>query len=337
MKKNLRFTFAFLLFIGISNSNAQTYSFVFSQFSNAYTPLSSGTNVYGSTPWNSNSITNFPIGFNFNFQGVVNTSIDMLPGVIAFPPTLDSMGAYTFFASLTDTGSVSSKSPVTYMVSGSVGNRILKIQVADAGFDAEDSLYHHFSSVVNFQTWLYESDNSIEVHVGPSTIVHPLTCYPDSTNPGPSIGIIELDATQTNILYSLALSGNPAAPTTTLYNLASFNPVALNSTPANGTVYRFAQVISGIDENEKIFSYATLFPNPANENSTLAYNVKNSGDVSVIITDAQGRIISNVDQGNQVAGNYRYDVNSSGLSNGIYFVTLVSGGQKIMQKLSVAH
>jgi hypothetical protein len=337
MKKTLLSIFISVFFYGTSNIKAQSYSFAFSQFQAAYTPIT-GTDVYGVTPWGmSTPIAYLPMGFNFNFQGTVVSIADMIPGIVAFPNGIDNMGLYTFFAQLTDTGTLVSKSPVTYTTIGSPGTRIFKVQCADAGFANEFFSYGNFSSVVNFQTWFYEADNSIEVHVGPSVITHPLNCYLDSLSPGPSIGIIQLDSGQQTLLYSLALSANPAAPTLTVYNPFSGSPVALNSTPVNSTVYRFEQLVTGFNETEQIFGNVGMFPNPSQENATLLYTVKNAGNVTVEIKDMEGRVVSNDNVGSMSVGTYNYNLNTAKLSNGIYFVTLVSGEQRIIQKLSVAH
>ncbi|HTL82560.1 MAG TPA: T9SS type A sorting domain-containing protein [Bacteroidia bacterium] len=318
--------------------SSQTFSFAFTQFTSAYTPLTSGTDLYGATPWNSNSIMNIPIGFTFNFMGQNETTLDMIPGIAAWPAGYDSMGVYAFEASVTDTGSVVSKSPVTYQVSGTAGNRILKIETKDAGFTNEAQVLGYYQSWVNFQLWLYESDNSIEVHIGPNSVVNPNICYNDSTMPGPNVGPLELNTSQTAMLYSLLLTGNPSAASSGPWsNFPTSGPPALSGTPADGTVYRFSVVLSGINEAEQVFTNVGLFPNPANENATLFYQVKNAGDVNMQITDMQGRIVANEQLGMQDTGTHNYSVNTSELSNGIYFVTLLSGEQKIVQKLNVAH
>jgi hypothetical protein len=337
MKKILFLIFASALLGKISTVNAQSYSFAFSQFTSNYVPLTGGTGLYGTTPWTNNGTLNLQFGFNFNFMGYNQTTFDFFPGTAYFPSYIDNMGMISFYAELEDTGRIISKSPITYLLSGTVGNRILKIQVADAGFHEEFIANGSYSSAVNFQTWFYEADNSIEVHMGPSTIVNPAACYSLNAQTGPTIGPVEIDATGSSVLYSLMLSGNPLAPTFANFNLSGNPFPSLNSTPASGTVYRFAQVVSGVEENENIFSSATLFPNPTTNNSRIGYSIKKEGPVSIVITDMEGRVIASGNEGIKAEGNYQYDLNTENFSNGIYFVTLVSGEQKITQKLSVAH
>jgi Secretion system C-terminal sorting domain len=336
MKKSILSIFTLVILFTSLQVYGQAYTFSFSQFTATYTPIVGGTNLYGSTPWNNAPVINLPIGFNFNFQGQVQTTADMIPGIIAFPPNVDNMGVYVFGANLADTGSVVSQSPVYYQTTGTVGNRILKVECVDAGFLNEYFITGSYSSVVNFQVWLYEVDNSIEVRMGPSVIQNPFNCYDDSTSPGPSIGPLELNAAQTVVLYSYLLAGNPAAPGNAVFNLNN-PPPTLNGTPSNGTVYRFAQVVTGINENEQVFGSVGLFPNPANENTHLVYTVKNAGHVQIEIKDMQGRIVSNEQVGNQSTGTYNHQINTANLASGIYFITLVSGEQKIPQKISVTH
>lgn len=324
-----------ILFLCAFRMQAQTYTYTFSHFTSTYTPLASGTNVYGTSPWNSNSVVTLPMGFNFNFMGDIDDSIDFVPGIFGLPVGEDYEGFYAFYAELSDTGRLISKSPVTYSTTGSVGNRIFKVQCATAGFEVEEHTYGSYSSVVSFQTWFYESDNSIEVHMGPSTIIHPLACYFDSANPGPVIGVIGYDTAITAVDYSLLLAGSASTPTTANWNI-NLDPPTLSSTPPNGKVYRFGQLYNGLDEAEQVFGDFGIFPNPSNEIATVMYSVKIPGEVKLIFSDMQGRIVNESAQ-TKAVGTYRYELNTSGFFPGIYFVSLVSGEQKITRKISVTH
>jgi hypothetical protein len=79
-----------------------------------------------------------------------------------------------------------------------------------------------------------------------------------------------------------------------------------------------------------------LFPNPTNGNVTLQYTVDNNSDVSIFISDAQGRVVQNVKQTTSLsAGVYNTAMNTEGLAAGVYFVNLVVNGNNQVQRLIV--
>ena len=90
---------------------------------------------------------------------------------------------------------------------------------------------------------------------------------------------------------------------------------------------------------------SSIVVNPVNSGQVFKINTimisnidgTNAGNVSVEIKDMEGRVVSNDNVGSMSVGTYNYNLNTAKLSNGLYFVTLVSGEQRIIQKLSVAH
>jgi len=80
-------------------------------------------------------------------------------------------------------------------------------------------------------------------------------------------------------------------------------------------------------------SSVIAFPNPFMESVRLEYLLKQPGDVEIYITDLQGRAVSREILRNQPAGQNTHQLNGTGLSPGMYLVTLKTDGQFIQKKL----
>jgi hypothetical protein len=80
----------------------------------------------------------------------------------------------------------------------------------------------------------------------------------------------------------------------------------------------------------------TAYPNPANDQFTIQYNLMHNATVSLVITDATGKLVQSVDFGAQSEGAYKTTVDTRDMSNGIYFYTLVVDGETLVKKLTVS-
>ena len=91
----------------------------------------------------------------------------------------------------------------------------------------------------------------------------------------------------------------------------------------------------GIVETPGVVSFG-LYPNPTNGSSAITYNLEEQSDVTISITDAQGRLVQTVQQnGMQTAGQHTATWNSAGLAAGIYFVNLNVNGKNTVQRVVV--
>lgn len=87
----------------------------------------------------------------------------------------------------------------------------------------------------------------------------------------------------------------------------------------------------GVKKNEFI-----VYPNPTKGEFTVKYNLDKRSDVLVTINDAAGALVKTiVDIQGQHQGNYQIPVNSIGLPNGIYFVTLIQNGNRSTAKVII--
>jgi hypothetical protein len=93
---------------------------------------------------------------------------------------------------------------------------------------------------------------------------------------------------------------------------------------------------SAIEENANVASL-NIFPNPANENTTVNFGLKDATDVSITLTNSIGQVLSTESLGNTVAGDHYYDLNTSELSNGIYFITITTSEGSVSHRIAVSH
>ncbi|MEM6268451.1 MAG: Omp28-related outer membrane protein [Bacteroidota bacterium] len=80
-----------------------------------------------------------------------------------------------------------------------------------------------------------------------------------------------------------------------------------------------------------------VFPNPFSDATAIVYNLNNTSEVSLSLTDLTGKQVTNIDLGEQATGEHRFDLNVSeqGLASGIYIMQLRAGEQVATQRLAV--
>lgn len=244
------------------NLQAQPYSF--SQSTSTYSYLSGETVLTTSAPWTYASAFTVPIGFTFNFMGTNFTTVYVEGSGFAYFDFNYYNLALPFTVKLKSKGSSGNNSPISYKTEGIAPNRILKVQWKNAGF------HYDTTSTINFQMWLHETSNVVEVHVGPNNVSNPAVVYQENGSDGPVIGLYEFNS-PTNCTYSSCLSGTPSSATVNnpTGNINLFG-TSLSGTPVDGTVYIFNPGASGIDESNA--STISVFPNPASDHIRLLSN-----------------------------------------------------------------
>ncbi|MDQ3048898.1 MAG: M43 family zinc metalloprotease [Bacteroidota bacterium] len=90
----------------------------------------------------------------------------------------------------------------------------------------------------------------------------------------------------------------------------------------------------GINELENDLNF-NVYPNPAEDNTVVVFDLLEKKKVSIVITDVLGRQAASLYNGELAAGAHNYAVSEAGLSSGVYFVTLNVGGNKFTKKLIV--
>ncbi len=337
MKKNLLLiTFAMIL----SLAHSQDYNF--SVTNGTYSNLTESTSLNNGMTWDDPQFQ-VPIGFSFEY---FNTAITELfisgwgyggelttsesaegtaPYLSPFGSDLIDRG-YDFFLDTITSGSLSN---ISYKLDGTAGSRVLKIEWNNAGFFSD--IYDDFVSTdfVNFQLWLYEGSNDIEIHFGPSSITNPELSF-DSLS-GTYIGLFSSlnfdDYGET--ASGIALLGNPSSPTATNVSTAFSLNDYMNGAPSNGTIYKFSTGVNvGLLSHSTRSKDFSIYPNPSKDFIRISSNKINALDIqSVAIIDIKGQLIKQV---NSLTDN---KIDISDLNTGVYTVRITSNSEIINKKL----
>jgi hypothetical protein len=91
-----------------------------------------------------------------------------------------------------------------------------------------------------------------------------------------------------------------------------------------------------VNVNETANASFNIYPNPANEVSFIEMNLENSQDVTIRVSDMQGRVLKTEYKGVQPAGFNRMTLETAQLQAGIYFIELVSGNRSSVNKLVIS-
>ncbi|HHV37158.1 MAG TPA: T9SS type A sorting domain-containing protein, partial [Candidatus Cloacimonetes bacterium] len=83
----------------------------------------------------------------------------------------------------------------------------------------------------------------------------------------------------------------------------------------------------------------SIYPNPFNPSTTIAYSLKDKEDVGIYVYNTRGQLVSTIDRGTQDVGHYEYvwhgtNDNGQKLSSGVYFIRL-KAGKTIVNKKAV--
>jgi len=305
---------------------AQMPTYNFSYYTDTYTSLTSGTSVNGSTLWDG-SINSYiiPVGFTFQVDTFETNNCFLRYGYLTeadSSSTIETHGFSMIDAALVDRGKLTgtSLSPIRYEVSGTPGNRIFKLEMANAGFQVEDDKFGTLNDYINIQEWWYEGSNIVELRYGPSQVTYsvyfdwggkPMIFYtPYKSLSGSSGG---------GTYY--VVSGDPAAPTIDSVVFGPFgNPTytgtLLNSYPANGQVYRFTP--KNLSVNNVVLQSVNVYPTAAQNEVMVDYSNNEKADYKVVSINGS---VTNI-KGLLDHGTTHIDV--SALPAGMYLIKLQS-------------
>ncbi len=287
--------------VGPSLSAQGSLPFAFSAFTQPYVPLSNATSLNNGEVWDDPDYI-VPLGFDFNLLGVSSSEMTLgfgsggvLGPVADEVAHLSILAAYT--SDLADRGLNTdiSQSDILYQVEGQPGSRICKIEWRNAGFWEELADSDTSVNFVNFQVWLYEGSNAIELRFGPRNIPNNSTVH--LLPFGPLIGLIDtlIDTEDTFDLGTFYyLRGAPANPTiqraTTPEQLNAIT-IGLVGNPVNGQGYRFTPIASSSRPVVVPSTAWKVFPQATSGPLTISREELASGNAraSVRITDAKGR------------------------------------------------
>mgnify|MGYP003669076277 CR=1 FL=1 len=93
--------------------------------------------------------------------------------------------------------------------------------------------------------------------------------------------------------------------------------------------------IVGAEENVLAENSLEVFPNPADDQATVTFELESNEEVSVTMLDITGKVISREAYGLMSQGSQRIELNTADLSEGLYFINLRIGENQIVRKIAV--
>lgn len=118
---------------------------------------------------------------------------------------------------------------------------------------------------------------------------------------------------------------NQNAPNITANGIKDAITAALAATP------------TGIKESQKSGFSVGVYPNPSNTTCKIAVNLTAGSKIKIEICNTLGQVVRDVFAGSLEAGNHSYEINTSALSNGNYFVKFSDEINVVQEKFIVNH
>ncbi len=122
-------------------------------------------------------------------------------------------------------------------------------------------------------------------------------------------------------------------PTNSKHPIVTVVHTNLNGAVSNWVYSRYPIPV-GIKEIDELKNLS-LYPVPANEQTTLTFDLKTASKVTVRLIDNLGREIEQISNTNLAAGNHRFTISTNNLPAGIYFVQITVDGKVLNKKLIV--
>jgi N-acetylneuraminic acid mutarotase len=81
----------------------------------------------------------------------------------------------------------------------------------------------------------------------------------------------------------------------------------------------------------------SVYPNPASETTTIRYNTKEAGTVSLEVFNPLGQLVEKFQLDKMVAGNHQFEWNVEGYRDGLYLIVLKTESSASVGKLMIKH
>lgn len=324
-----------MFLIGTAAQAQFGYTFT-TQAGQAYTPLTTGsTNLTANDQWDDDEWS-APLGFSFMLAGRSLTAVDivanfddLLVGRLVQSANDTFTGFKAMDGDLHDRGNPTSGfdalSPIRYVTTGTAPSRIFKLEFANAGF----AFNFNNTDSINFQVWLYEGSNVVELRYGSSRVNPNAFLLYFSSSTGPSLGYLR------NLDYSGAaafgkyyyLRGPAATPTVDTATLPTQPTAVLTGYPAAGTVYRFGPSSTGINLTEAMAAARSLklYPTAATTAITVEWAGTAGEAYEIISATGQQVAAGRLQRGTQ-------DIPVSNLAAGTYHLRLAAGSHAFVKQ-----
>lgn len=323
-----KITFLLLLLLSISGMQAQNF-YNFTTFQEDYSDLENSISINNNAVWDYDEFQIINLPFNLSIGGQTvnkflfeddyfafitpNGDYDTDTGVFYVYPSAALIQDRTYSSNV-------SSSPISYKIEGEAGNRILKLEIKNAGLEnatelnfAEDHFY------LNNQIWIYEADNAIEFRYGD----HNITDIAYIAEPGEGI-LAGIEDSNEKIYVVYGQSAQPTYGEFTPQNAP--DGFSADAYPVNGKVYRLEiPQVAGL-HGFSSSSSVSLYPNPAS--SVINIQSENFTASEYSIYNILGKLVA---EGKTDIANDT-QINVENLDRGIYFLKINNNYLKFIKK-----
>lgn len=303
--------------------SAQNY-YNFTKSTATYADLTGATSMNNGQVWQEPEygpfVSTFPVkifGVNYVDFGFAEYQFIFADDTVADEPFVMFFPISVLPVDRNFAGTGTSQSTISYKTEGTVGSRILKLELKNAGLEKEMQTSNVSTLYCNYQIWFYENDKSIEFHIGPNNITNKNQL--NDTGVSASGFNYESD-TDYRLSYINGTVANPVYVETANVN---DEPADLNAIIPTNTVYRFAVNPLAVKDQEKIeFS---MFPNPTNDVLNLTFPETVNKPYSVY--DLMGREVLKGSLNNTTQA----QINVGTLQKGSYILRIAGSTQKFIK------
>lgn len=90
-----------------------------------------------------------------------------------------------------------------------------------------------------------------------------------------------------------------------------------------------------VENNELSTIEVSQFPNPFANETTVNYSLQEASAVEYSVVDMAGNVITTGNEGNQTAGEHSFTIDGASFANGVYYLELTAGDNKVTRRLVV--
>lgn len=307
--------FTTIMLIGAVYVSRAQSPYQFNLSNQSYQDLTGATLVPEQDSWPAQDVT-IPLGFNFTFFDHTVNEVTVVPisPSLALSSFDDEIAATSNNCVNRNLQTPTEHSVLSYNTSGSAGQRICKIEMKNFGaFSIQGT---NAADYLNFQIWLYEGSNDVELHYGPSSFQDPYKVFPYG---GPRAYLWYNGNNQD--YYGCNVANNPQNP--------RFGQVPdtgyLYSFPVSGTVYKFSMGTTTINETAA-GNFINIYPTTVA--NTITINSTDATINEVSITSLEGKQL--VKQSALAENTYQVDVAS--LPPGMYIMQVMADNKRTIRK-----
>jgi peptidyl-prolyl cis-trans isomerase B (cyclophilin B) len=211
-----------------------------------------------------------------------------------------------------------------------------RVKSNNGGHESIASNVFSFTSATSAPQLIYPADSSSGISINPVF----------SWDPVPNADSYTLQVSTSATFTTQSMIYNTAGLTTTSQQVNGLNPNALyywRVRSASGTIQGFYSVkfsfttgsSTGIDDDPQ-FHILTLYPNPVQSFLNGSIRATSGKEITITLSDGIGKHLFS-EKYIPSTDNFQFSIPAEKLSNGIYLLTVISGNQALMRKISVAH